>query len=63
MKYILLKDNKIIKLISSGKNKDVLHSLVNSMYNYDSILEVPNSFEMKSQADIKIGRASCRESV
>ena len=53
MKYILLKDNIITKLIASQKSRTELNQVLQSLYDYDTILEVPENFETRIGADIK----------
>lgn len=52
MKYILLKDNKITKLIASQKSRTELNQVLQSLYDYDSIIEVSEDFETRISADI-----------
>lgn len=54
MKYILLKDNKLTKLIASQKSRNELNQVLQPLnYDYDTILEVPENFEVRIGADIK----------
>jgi len=52
MKYILLKENKIQQLIASQKSRTELNKVLQPLYDYDSILEVPETFETRIGADI-----------
>jgi hypothetical protein len=52
MKYILLKDNKLTKLIASQKSRTELNQVLQSLYDYDTILEVPEDFQPRIGADI-----------
>jgi len=52
MKYILLKDNKLTKLVASQKSRTELNQVLQSLYDYDTILEVPENFETRIGADI-----------
>lgn len=61
MKYILLKENKLTKLIASQKSRTELNQTLQPLdFDFDSILEVPENFETRIGADINEYDASLK---